>query len=616
MYPAGWFADPRDPNMLRYYDGQAWTEHQRPVAPAAAAPVAPPQPAEPARPIWAPEPTAPQRAEPAQPPQHAWQPEPTAALPVTPAQPMQPPQHTQPIWEAEPTAALPVVPAQPTWGEPAAQAWQPAPAPAWQQPPNVGGYPPQYPPPAGGRRNRPLIIGLVAVLVAGLLTGGYFVFFGGDNAPKLTYQGAKIKDASGVLKSAEQSLDSVVTNRHGAKGDNTRCYYAVLKTQPSGAKKTDVDTNLRCGPVLFVDGDPANEYLKFALTRSGTDTPATLTAATSPLTDVPVAADDVKLQRPDGKKAPSGAGGLKAPAPPAAAADSIAAADLGSTTVPAAPKGAVIGSWSGGIALTNLGPVTRYGKDDEARSAPSGQKLIAFAATGAPGNDLVSTDLTSSATVSVDGGTARDVPHASSGQYVVVAVSTGARSVDLVLDDKGLKQSISLLDGKPGTGNVVVLARKNRDTARATTTKAVFTFAPSVVFADNTSGTSENATVTFRLADISYRNTDQSKSVTASSHSKAIMHVAMTYVGAHDKGTFGFPAGLLTFTPTGGAPVHARNISPVAGRIFNVFEVPGNVTTGALTLSGSVLQTFQGSAGSYRFGIRTPVKIPIAIPAG
>jgi hypothetical protein len=62
--------------------------------------------------------------------------------------------------------------------------------------------------------------------------------------------------------------------------------------------------------------------------------------------------------------------------------------------------------------------------------------------------------------------------------------------------------------------------------------------------------------------------------------------------------------------------VHARNISPVAGRIFNVFEVPGNVTTGALTLSGSVLQTFQGSAGSYRFGIRTPVKIPIAIPAG
>jgi hypothetical protein len=94
------------------------------------------------------------------------------------------------------------------------------------------------------------------------------------------------------------------------------------------------------------------------------------------------------------------------------------------------------------------------------------------------------------------------------------------------------------------------------------------------------------------------------------------MHVAMTYVGAHDKGTFGFPAGLLTFTPTGGAPVHARNISPVAGRIFNVFEVPGNVTTGALTLSGSVLQTFQGSAGSYRFGIRTPVKIPIAIPAG
>jgi hypothetical protein len=609
MYPAGWFADPQDPSMLRYYDGQAWTEHQRPAAPAAA------PPAEPAQPAWQPAAAPP---EPTPPPQPTWQPEaaqpappvwqPEAAQPAPPVWQPEPAQPAPPVWQPEATAVLPVQPAQPTW--------QPAAAAGWQQPPNAGGYPPQYPPPARSRRRRPLIIGLVAVLVAGLLTGGYFVFLKGDDAPKLTYQGAKIKDASSVLKSAEQSLASVVQKRHGAKGDDTRCYFAVLKTQPSGAKKTDIDTNLRCGPVLFVDGDPANQYLKFALTRSGTGKPAELTVATSPLTDVPVSADDVTLQRPDGKEAPSGAGGLKVPDPPAAAADSILATDLGSTTVPDAPKGAVLGSWSGGIALTNLGPVTRYGKGDDARSAPSGQKLIAFATTGALGNDLTSTDLTSSATVSVDGHSGHPIPDATSGEYVVVAVPNNARTVDLVLTDKGLKQSISLLDGKPGTSNVLVLARKNRETDTRRTARAIFTFSPSVVFSDNTTGTSENATVTFRLADLTYRNTDQTKTATASSHGKAIMHVAMTYVAAHDSGTFGFPAGLLTFTPTGGTPVHARNISPTAGRIYNVFEVPGNVTTGTLTLSGAVTQTFQGSAGSYRFGIRTPVKIPISIPAG
>ncbi|MDQ2749871.1 MAG: DUF2510 domain-containing protein [Actinomycetota bacterium] len=575
MYPAGWFTDPQDLTMLRYYDGQAWTEHQRPGA-------APTAPAQPAPSLWPPEQTAPlPSVEPAQPGHAAW------GLPEQVAQPVQP---VVPTWPPTPAAG------------------------AWQQP-GGGGHPPHYRLPARNSRRRPLIIGLVAILVAGLLAGGYFAFLK-DDAPKITYQGAKIKDASGVLTSAEHSLDGIVDKRHGAKADDTRCYYAIPKAQPAGAKKTDIDTNLRCGPVLFVDGDPAGQYLKFPVTRSGGAKPVSLTAATTPLTDVPVSADDVTLQRPDGKKAPSGAGGLKVPAPPAAAADAIVAADIGSEPVPAAPKGAVMGSWSGGVHVTNLGPVIRYGKGDDARSAPPGQKLIAFAGTGAEGNDLRSTDLTSSAIVVVDGASPLAVPAAASGQYVVVAVPTGAKVVDLVLRDNGLNQTLSLLDGKPGSGNVTVLARQNRETAKAATAKVVFTFSPGVVFADNSTGTTENATVTLRLADLSYRNTDQAKPVTATRPDAAIMHVSVNYVSAHDKGTFGFPAGLLTFTPAGGKPVHARNISTTAGRIYNVFEVPGNVTTGTLTISGAVHETFQGSPGSYLFGIRAPVKIPIAIPAG
>lgn len=39
---AGWLTDPQNPAMLRYWDGQAWTEHTAPGAPpVAAGPVGP-----------------------------------------------------------------------------------------------------------------------------------------------------------------------------------------------------------------------------------------------------------------------------------------------------------------------------------------------------------------------------------------------------------------------------------------------------------------------------------------------------------------------------------------------------------------------------------------------
>lgn len=52
--PAGWYADPHDPNQQRYWDGSIWTEHTAPVA----APPPPPQgaPAAPAVPETEPAP--------------------------------------------------------------------------------------------------------------------------------------------------------------------------------------------------------------------------------------------------------------------------------------------------------------------------------------------------------------------------------------------------------------------------------------------------------------------------------------------------------------------------------------------------------------------------------
>ena len=107
---------------------------------------------------------------------------------------------------------------------------------------------PSQPAAVRGRRKLVVICAVVVVLVAGLLTGGWFLFL--RSSPSPTYQGRKIENPSGVLSRAEGNLAILVTKRHGVKSADTRCYYAVARKAVAGVKKTDVDSDLRCGPVL------------------------------------------------------------------------------------------------------------------------------------------------------------------------------------------------------------------------------------------------------------------------------------------------------------------------------------------------------------------------------
>jgi hypothetical protein len=458
-----------------------------------------------------------------------------------------------------------------------------------------------------------LIGGLVVVLVAGLLTGGYFLFLRGGTT--LTYQGHKISDAKGVLKSAEANLTAVVNKRHGATGSDTRCYYAVPKKPAAGAKSSDVDSDLRCGPVLFVDGNAAQSYLNFGITSAGGSGSARLTVADQPEVATPAAIpSDLKLKRPDGKTPPSGSGGVKPPAPPAALKDTLVSADIGSQTVAKAPDGAVIGSLTGGITLTNLGPVNRYGTGDSARTAPTGQKLIAFKTAGARGNDGKTVDLSTQATVSVDGATGKPLP-AKSGAYYVISVPTGASKVDLTLTEQGLTQTLSLLDGKPGAGNVLVLTRKNRSISTPASAQLSFSYSPAVGFQDGTSGATQTATATFNSADLSYQNSVTGTAVTASGPTTAILHLDLYYSAAHDPGPFAFPAELVSFTPTGGSAIPAKDVGGAKG-VYLVFEVPAGLTTGTITISGTATQTYGNSTGTYKESVPTPITIPFSLPAG
>jgi hypothetical protein len=588
MSTPGWYPDPQDANQLRYYDGQNWTEHRQ---------------ATPGQPQAAAEPHAGtgEQAQPAQ--SGGWAPtqqfEQSTADPGWGAQAAAP---TEPYWGGAGASTAPS--AQPSWGTPAGAAWQ-------QQ----GQYPPAAP--SGRSRTKvPLIIALVVIVVAGLATGGYFLFFNKGNSPEFTFAGKEIKQPDAVLKTAEKNLAGIVSTRHGARSKQTRCYYAQPKDPAEGAKKSDVAKDLYCGPVLFVDGDPSQPYLQFALSSAAEGGKPSLTPSATPESNDPASVpNSVTLKRPDGATAPKGSAGLKAPAPPPADKDVLLAATLTSVTVPDAPDTAVLGSWSGGIRITKLGTIKRYGHGDDARSAPDGEKLLAFQTTGATGAEDESEDLTSKAEISVDGGSGKQVPALSSGQYVVVAVPTDAKSVDLVVDDEGLTQSISLLDGKPGKDNVLLFTRSNRDGTTPVSASGVLTFKPKVKFDDGSSGTSETARVTVNKVELFYRTPVGEKQVTARSPRNALMHVSVTYDGAHEHGEYGFPSSMVTFTPSGGKAVRARNLSlDPDNKIYSTFEVPADVTSGTLTVSGAINQTYSGGDGHYRFGVKHPISMKISIP--
>jgi uncharacterized protein DUF2510 len=460
-----------------------------------------------------------------------------------------------------------------------------------------------YPTPAGRARNRPLIIGLVVVVVAGLLTGGYFLFLR-DDAPKLTYGGSKIANASDVLARAEKNVAVVVNRRHGVKSADTRCYFAVPRKPASGAKKTDVDSSLRCGPVLFVDGDATKAYLSFPLTRTGSGKTAKLSVAGTPRNPDPDAPPaDADLKRPDGDDPPSSSGHLSVPKPPPAAKDLLATGDLGRVAAPPQRDNAQMISLNTGVRLVAAGPVARYGRGDDARSAPPGEQLIAFQVDDVPGESH-NFSSTGKLTVLVSGASPRPVPStADSDSYVVLAVPSGA-TASLQLNDAGYPQSLSLPQGEAGPKNLTVLARRHRVAAVSTTRSIPVTF--------SNGANSVNATfhATAGVAELSFW-VPSHESSRPTRTTDAMLTMRLTYTDSLNPGSsFGFEPQLLKLKLPDGRIVSARNVASSANKVFNVFQVPATFTTGKIVIGGSV------RTGEVTLKIQTPASIPLRFSAG
>ena len=560
MSMPGWYPDPQDPSWLQYFDGQRWTSDR-------------------------------QRA--------------SGVIPVVRAQPdvaeLTVPRHAAPFSPGIQPPSYPPGPQPPSY--PAAIEPEPAYQPVAAHVPAMHEYAPQPPawtppPPTRRRRRRRLrlVLGLCLVLAAGLVAGGWYLAHRGDSAA-FTFAGQTVHEPDATLSKAEQAVDTIVAQRHGAKNAATRCYLGLPADPPKGVRKSDVDSAVRCGPVLFVDGDAQQTYLSFPVSSSPAEHGAVdLSPASAPVSGDPSALPpDLVLSRPDGQTAPPD-GGLQVPAPPPAEASALVAASLTGKPLPAASHGAVMASLHGGVRLTKVGVVDRYGSGDDARSAPPGERLVAFSYVAVAGQIGNVSPTSRQLGLSVNRGTVRPLPHRASGQVNVVAVPAGG--ADLVLNLDGIRQTIALPSGKPGPTNLAVLRRDHID--------AMLSINKPMTIKFTISGTSSNLTgrVTATHALIGYW-TDDGKHH-ASSGSKALLWVDFRFKIPNQTDQTGIDAPLLKLTPAGGKPIPAKDLAP-GDTVFTVFEVPATFTVGTVTISGS-------EPGKTAIRVVTPVKFKVAIP--
>jgi Protein of unknown function (DUF2510) len=617
MPEAGWYPNPHDPSTLRYYDGQQWTEHVHPAQPA-------------------PTETAAGGSTDAAGP-HTLQPEPIAhsggpletgaswpaAATQSPAVEQQPQyspveqQTTQysPVEQQtaqyspveQQTAQYAQVQPQP-YQQPGHQGYQQTAQypPTGPEPAGYGGYqqtyspaPPAQPPPK--KRGRALLV-LALVVVLAVAAGAVWYLLRPDK-PKFTFAGKDIKDASQVLDRAGSNVSALVKQRHGTSSGSTRCYFALPKHPSGEAKKTDVDSHMRCGPALFVDGDPNAQYLQYLITPTSAGDSVELSVGGQPSNPNPSPIGDFDLKRPDGKSPPSGAGGLTVPAPPAAERDVFTTSDLGPVPTPAtSAETAVMVGRDTGVKLVSAGYVPRYGSGDEARSAPAGERLIAFRVTELDG-DLGAESMWDELTVAIPGKTPQKVPQSDTGSdYEVIAVPAST-TAQLTLTDGGYTQTLSLPDGKPGSQNLAVLTRQHREVTVNSTQGVSMTLSSGGV------SRSDTFTTTLTGVDLDFWSSKK-PTLHASTPDHALLTIDMTFTSAVlGSDTFGFPTGLLALKLPSGTTVKAQNVA-TAGSVLNVFEVPANLTSATIVATGA--ETEEGIT----FTVTHPVSFPFSIPAG
>ncbi|WP_107764280.1 hypothetical protein [Nocardioides terrigena] len=282
---------------------------------------------------------------------------------------------------------------------------------------------------------------------------------------------------------------------------------------------------------------------------------------------------------------PSASASATASAAPAAEGTEIGAAPTGVTVAPAAGRFVMAGR-SGGVRLAGLDEVDEIGRGGDVRSPPDGGRLVAFrlddAACGVPPCTPWS-DLGLKVAVGSD---LRRLPQGD-GPFVV-AVPAGVEDVDLLMRGDGFTQTLSLLDGTPGKGNIKVLARQGR----AVRVGSEFTVMEetSIPLAYNEGNVSslprevvvERAELKFFVGGLRPSGVDRAFLAVRTSYT-----IPYSVPGGPPPGTpRAFELAEVRFVAQGGTSYPARDLDQGPGRSIG-FEVPADLRRGTLRIGGS-----------------------------
>ena len=459
---------------------------------------------------------------------------------------------------------------------------------------------PDAPPPARRRRRPVRLIVTAALLAALVVAGGVFLLLRED---PLTLDGRYVTDPAAVLADADRVLADYVEGRHGARSEDSRCWFQLRADDGP-----EVQDTLLCGPALFVDGDPARVWLRFPLRATPDGGDVRLAVADLPVDPAPESLTDPdRLHRPGLGGPPSGSGGLQVPEPPRVEPGSVTVGPFADVQYTPPPGPARLSGPAASVTVTGLAAPDRIGAGDDARRPAEGERFVA-ASYVFDGGEGVSTEPPTAAYV-VDGGAPVPVDPALIGPgrtvEVVLSVPAEARSVDLVVTDAGTVQRLSLLTGAPGPENLAVLARTNRSVELDRSQRLEGTLsAPGRVSA------SFPFTVTVGGGTLQwFAGVDRASRPSGPDRALLVVDVSLAIPGVPAGAV---PLELLSLSLPGGADVAPVDLSDDPDRVLVAFDVPADLTSGVLTVGGAA--TFpDGSAVDFGAG---ELEFRLEVPAG
>jgi hypothetical protein len=426
--------------------------------------------------------------------------------------------------------------------------------------------------------------------------------------PNLTFAGRPIAAPEATLADGEEILAGIVEERHGATSDDTRCYFSL----PSG-EGSNVYEFLRCGPVLFVDGDTDEVYLTLPLEdQAEGGGPARLVPADEPEDPEPSGLErGERLRRPDGRE-PADDPGLEPPLPPRAKSGLFRIESLEGVELDDPGPDAVMVSFSRTYALTGLAAPERFGRGDEARRAAEGEMLLAVELEISPSEEGVADEVPQLG-IQIGEAAPRPLPESVGTRVgtveMVMSVPEDVEVVDLIVTEIDVEQRLSLLTGEPASGNPSVLRRENRSQSLNHSQPLGFTIsAPGYL--------PETFTVTPTILQVDllwFMGTEGRKHPADPGRAYLVVTgLDLAWPSPPFDPNAALDEPFWTLTAANGATVAAVNVDDQPGFVTIGFEVPADFTAGTISIGGrhTFPDNFTWDFGSNR------LDVPISIPAG